>query len=83
VFTYIRPLLIEKDGCVHQNILILLPCVFVCLSTAISSIFGKSFHFPFPYFEFYILVLHMSAYALLCSEYNYEGSDNGKDHKVP
>ena len=23
----------------------------VCLSTMISSIFGKSFHFPFPYFE--------------------------------
>ena len=25
-------------------------CVFVCLSTVISSIFGKSSHFHFPYF---------------------------------
>ena len=25
-------------------------CVFVCLSTVISSIFGKSFHFPVSYF---------------------------------
>ena len=30
-------------------------CVFVWLSTVISSIFGKSFHFPFPYFVFLVL----------------------------
>ena len=30
-------------------------CVFVCLSTLISSIFGKSSHFPFPYFVFFVL----------------------------
>ena len=50
MFTYICSLLIEKDGRVRQNISILLLCVFVCLSTVISSIFGKSFRFPFPYF---------------------------------
>ena len=43
-------LLIEKDCRVRWNISILLPCVFVCLSTVNSSIFGKSFQFPFPYF---------------------------------
>ena len=38
-------------GRVRRNILILFVCVvFVCLSTVISSIFGKSSHFPFPYF---------------------------------
>ena len=30
-------------------------CVFVCLSSVISSIFGKSFHFPFPYFVLFVL----------------------------
>ena len=30
-------------------------CVFVCLSTVISSIFGKSSHFPFPYFVLFVL----------------------------
>ena len=30
-------------------------CVFVCLSTVISSIFGKSSHFPFSYFVLFIL----------------------------
>ena len=25
-------------------------CVFVCVSTVLSSVFGKSSHFPFPYF---------------------------------
>jgi len=34
---------------------ILFPYVFVCLSTAISSIFGKSFYFPFPYFVLFVL----------------------------
>ena len=53
VFTYIHPLLIEKDVRVCRNILILLPCVLVCLSTMISAIFGTSFHFPFPYFVFF------------------------------
>ena len=43
-------LLVEKDGCVHRNISILLPCVFMCLSTRISSIFGKSFFLSFPLF---------------------------------
>ena len=33
--------------------------VFMCLSTVISSIFGKSFHFPFPYFVIVIMFLYM------------------------
>ena len=51
VFTYIHSLLIEKDGCDRQNISIKFPCVFVfAFPTVISSIFAKSFPFPFPYF---------------------------------
>ena len=34
-------------------------CVFVCLSTVISSIFGKSSHFPFPYFV-YTSAIHIN-----------------------
>jgi len=45
----------ESCGRVRQNILILLSCVFLYLSTVISSIFGKSFHFPFPYFVLFVL----------------------------
>ena len=30
-------------------------CVFVCLSTMISSIFGKSSHCPFPYVVLFVL----------------------------
>ena len=33
-------------------------CVFVCLFTMNSSIFGKSSHFPFPYFVLFWLYLH-------------------------
>ena len=39
----------------NQNILILFPCVFVCLSTVNSSIFGKNSHFPFLYFVLFVL----------------------------
>ena len=37
----------ERQPCPSKyfNISILLPCVFLCLTSAISSIFGKSFHF--------------------------------------
>ena len=51
MFRYIHFLLIEKDSrvcrfCFH---------VFSCACpTLISSIFGKSFHFPFPYFVLFI-----------------------------
>ena len=41
--------LIEKDGRACQNISIKFPSA---CPTVISSIFGKSFHFPFPYFVF-------------------------------
>ena len=44
---------IEKDGRVRQNISFKFPCA---CPTMISSIFGKSFHFPFPYF----CVIHIS-----------------------
>jgi len=39
MFTYIRSLLIEKDGHVRQNILIKFWCVYVCLS------YGDLFNF--------------------------------------
>jgi hypothetical protein len=38
-------------------------CVFVCLSTVNSSIFGKSSHFPFPYF---VLVYCHFLMSFLC-----------------
>ena len=44
---YLRSLLIDKDGHACQNISIQFSCA--CPSV-ISSISGKSFHFPFPYF---------------------------------
>ena len=64
VFTYIHSLLIEKDGCDRQNTSIKFP--FACPSV-ISSIFSKSFHFPFPYlvlfvlryFSFHVVYLHI------------------------
>ena len=43
---------IEKDGRVRQNILIKFACA---CPMAISSFFGKSFPFPFPYFEFLLV----------------------------
>ena len=52
VFTNIYSLLVDKDGRVSQNISIQFPCVY---PSVISSISGKSFHFPFPYFVFYVL----------------------------
>ena len=52
VFTYIRSLLIEKDGHVCWNTLIKFPCA---CPTVISSIIGKSFHFPFHYFVLFVL----------------------------
>jgi hypothetical protein len=39
VFTYLPSLLIENDGCDHQNILIKFPCVCECLS------YGDLFNF--------------------------------------
>ena len=42
--------------------------VFVCLSTMISSIFGKSFHFSFPYFVLFVLryfPFHVVSYLFL------------------
>ena len=64
VFTYICSLLMEKDGRVHQNISIKIPCGCPMVT---SLIFGKSFHFPFPYF-----VLHWKKFH---SCYNYLSSD--------
>ena len=56
VFTYIHSLLIEKDGSVRWNISIKFPCA---CPTVITSIFGKRFHFPFPYFVlFTFMVIH-------------------------
>ena len=49
VFAYIHSLLIEKDDCDRRNISIKFPCAFPMV---ISSIFGKSFPFLFPYFVF-------------------------------
>ena len=42
--------------------------VFVCLSTVISSIFGKSFHFLFPYFVLFIL-LYFPFHVVYCWGY--------------
>ena len=56
VFTNICSLLTEKDGCACRNISIKFPCVCACACpTVTSSIFGKSFHFAFPYFVLFIL----------------------------
>ena len=54
VFTYIQSLLIEKDGRARWNISIKFPCA---CPTVISSIFGKSFHFLFPYFVYMYLFI--------------------------
>ena len=49
VFIYIHFLLIEKDVRIHFR-------VFVCtFPLEISSIFGKSFSFLFPYFALFVL----------------------------
>ena len=40
----------REYGRACQNILIKFPCVACACPTVTSSIFGKSFHFPFPYF---------------------------------
>ena len=47
-FTNIYSLSIEEDSRASRNISIQFPFVCVCLSLLISSIPGKSFHFPFP-----------------------------------
>ena len=52
--------LIEKDSSVRQNISIKFPCAY---PMAISSTFGKSFHFPFPYFE----CIYTLLYAFTCA----------------
>ena len=44
----------ERQPCPSKCFDFVFVCVFVCLSTMISSIFGKSFHFPFPYFVLFI-----------------------------
>ena len=58
--------MIEKDGRPCQNISIKFPCA---CPPVISSIFGKSFHFPFPYFVLFIL-RHFPLHVLW-SECNY------------
>ena len=40
-------------------------CVCMCLSTVISSIFGKSSHFPFPYFVLFVLRYFLSTWFML------------------
>ena len=61
------PLLIEKDDRAGQNISLKFPCA---CPTVISSIFGKSFHFPFPYFvEFsykfiFLISIHVFPYRI-------------------
>ena len=52
VFTNIYSLLIDKDGRACRNILIQFSCAY---PTVISSISGKSFHFPFPCFVIFVL----------------------------
>ena len=42
-------------------------CVFVCLPTVISSIFGKSSHFPFPYFVLFELRYFSSTWSNIAS----------------
>ena len=67
VFTYIRSLLIEKDGCDHQNISIKFPCVCVCLSYSDLFNFWKEFSLSFPLFcvikFFRILLSRSTPYA--------------------
>ena len=38
----------------------MLYCVFTCLSNMISSIFGKSFHFPYPKHYYLVCILNTS-----------------------
>ena len=47
VFTYIRSLLIKKDGCARRNISIKFTCA---CPTVMPSIFNKSFSLSFPLF---------------------------------
>ena len=45
----------ERRPCPSNSFDFVSVCLFVCLSTVISSIFGKSSHFPVPYFVLFIL----------------------------
>ena len=53
MFTYIRSLLIEKDGRVRQNISIKFLCVFVCLSYSVLLNFTYFVLFVLRYFPFH------------------------------
>ena len=58
---------IDKDGRACRNILIQFPCAH---PTVISSISGKSFHFPFPYFVMFVLryfPFHVIIIAFTCT----------------
>ena len=55
--------------CVRQNIWLSFHVFLYACPTVISSIFGKSFHFPFPYFVLFILryfpfhMVHLEIYS--------------------
>jgi hypothetical protein len=53
VFTYIYPLLIEKDICDRQSVSVKLPCVYVCLSSKYLFILliRVSLFLCYPYFS--------------------------------
>ena len=59
-------LLIDKVGRACRNISIQFPCVPYAYHSVISSISGKSFYFPFPYFVWLsICVMYLCTYNLL------------------
>ena len=56
LYTYIRSFLIQKDVRVRRDTLSFRVFMHVCIAV-ITSIFGKGFHFPFPYFMLLYLVV--------------------------
>jgi hypothetical protein len=47
--------LVSISVCLSKYFNFISVCVFMCLSTVNSSIFGKSSHFSFPYFVLFVL----------------------------
>ena len=66
MFTNIGSLLIDKDSRAFRIILIQFSCA---CPTVISSICGKSFHFPFPYFVIFVLRYFLSMLSVHSSGY--------------
>ena len=61
-----QSVLIEKDVFDHQNVLVKLPCVYLCLSSGDLHFFGKRFLFVFLFFLCYLFFgTFLSTWVLL------------------